>query len=84
MKEIVTTRMDKDLIEELNFFSKELGISKSSIMERAFIKYIDELDVKYADKVTKAIQEGKMKTYLFDKDKFLQEIGLTKEEYDKL
>ena len=41
-------------------------MSKSSIMERALINYIDYLDLKYAEKVSREINEGKMKTYSWE------------------
>ena len=55
--------MDEALAEELSAVSKLLGISQREIVEKALDFYFDYLDVAVAEKISKEIEEGRMKVY---------------------
>ena len=55
--------MDEALAEELSTVSKLLGISQREIVEKALDFYFDYLDVAVAKKISKEIEEGRMKVY---------------------
>ena len=55
--------MDEALAKELSTVSKLLGISQREIVEKALDFYFDYLDVAVAKKISKEIEEGRMKVY---------------------
>ncbi len=54
--------LDKEVAEELEHISKELGEKKSKLIEKALTFYFDYLDVKIAEERLKRLEEGKTKT----------------------
>lgn len=54
--------LDKEIAEELELISKELGEKKSKLIERALTFYFDYLDVKIAEKRLKKLEKGETKT----------------------
>jgi len=38
----ITISMNRDLIPDVNFFKKKLGVSKSELFKMAFLKFSDE------------------------------------------
>jgi hypothetical protein len=55
--------MDEALAKELSAVSKLLGVSQREIVEKALDFYFDYLDVAIAEKISKDIEEGRMKVY---------------------
>jgi len=51
--------MDKDVSDELETISRELGEKKSRIIEKALTVYFDLLDLKLAQKRLKDLGEGR-------------------------
>ena len=51
--------MDKDVSDELETISRELGEKKSRIIEKALTVYFDLLDLKLAQKRLKDLDEGR-------------------------
>ncbi|MFC2142383.1 ribbon-helix-helix domain-containing protein [Acidobacteriota bacterium] len=51
--------MDKDVSDELENISRELGEKKSRIIEKALTVYFDLLDLKLAQKRLKDLDEGR-------------------------
>jgi predicted DNA-binding protein len=45
-KETFSTILPKDLIERIRKFSNETGISQAHMTEKAFKKYLDEMEKK--------------------------------------
>jgi len=66
--------MDEALAKELATVSKILGLSQSEIVERALDFYFDYLDITVAEKVSREIEEGKVKVY--DADELFKELGI--------
>ena len=66
--------MDKDLAEELSNLSELLKIPQSEIVEKALDFYFDYLDLTVAEKISKEIEEGKMKVY--DAEEVFKELGI--------
>ncbi len=66
--------MDRELAEELSTLSKLLGISQSEIVEKALDFYFDYLDLKVAEKISREVEEGKMKVY--DAEEVFRELGI--------
>ncbi len=66
--------MDRELAEELSTLSKLLGISQSEIVEKALDFYLDYLDLKVAEKISREVEEGKMKVY--DAEEVFRELGI--------
>ena len=54
--------LDKEIAEELELISKELGEKKSKLIEKALTFYFDYLDVKIAEKRLKKLEKGETKT----------------------
>ncbi len=54
--------LDKEVAEELEKVSKELGEKKSKLIEKALTFYFDYLDVKIAEERLKGLEEGKTQT----------------------
>ena len=54
--------LDKEVAEELEHISKELGEKKSKLIEKALTFYFDYLDVKIAEERLKRLEEGKTQT----------------------
>ncbi|WP_459775458.1 ribbon-helix-helix domain-containing protein [Aquifex pyrophilus] len=59
--------LDKEVADELELISKELGEKKSKIIEKALTFYFDYLDVKVAEKRLKKLEEGETETIPADK-----------------
>ena len=66
--------MDKGLAEELSNLSKLLKIPQSEIVEKALDFYFDYLDLIVAEKISREIEEGKMKVY--DAEEVFKELGI--------
>ncbi|WP_461829781.1 ribbon-helix-helix domain-containing protein [Aquifex sp.] len=54
--------LDKEIAEELELISKELGEKKSKLIEKALTFYFDYLDIKIAEKRLKKLEKGETKT----------------------
>jgi len=54
--------LDKEVAQELEQVSKELGEKKSKLIEKALTFYFDYLDVKIAEERLKRLEEGKTHT----------------------
>ena len=66
--------MDKDLAEELSNLSELLKLPQSEIVEKALDFYFDYLDLTVTEKISKEIEEGKMKVY--DAEEIFRELGI--------
>jgi len=66
--------MDEALAEELSSVSRLLGVSQREIVERALDFYFDYLDVAIAEKISKDIEEGRMKVY--EAEEVFKELGI--------
>lgn len=66
--------MDKGLAEELSNLSELLKIPQSEIVEKALDFYFDYLDLTVAEKISREIEEGKMKVY--DAEEVFKELGI--------
>jgi len=66
--------MDKGLAEELSNLSELLKIPQSEIVEKALDFYFDYLDLAVAEKISREIEEGKMKVY--DAEEVFKELGI--------
>ena len=66
--------MDKGLAEELSNLSKLLKIPQSEIVEKALDFYFDYLDLTVAEKISREIEEAKMKVY--DAEEVFKELGI--------
>ena len=54
--------LDKDVAEELEQVSRELGEKKSKLIEKALTFYFDYLDVKIAEERLKKLEKGETRT----------------------
>ena len=66
--------MDKGLAEELSNLSKLLKIPQSEIVEKALDFYFDYLDLTVAEKISREIEEAKLKVY--DAEEVFKELGI--------
>ena len=58
--------MDESLANEVSDIAKLLGVSQRKIVEKALDFYFDYLDLAIAEKISKEMEEGKMKVYNAD------------------
>jgi len=70
----VSFTLDKNILNELDEISRELGEKKSHIVEQALEMYFDAVDTMIADKRLGEIAEGKMKVLSLAEIK--KELGL--------
>ncbi len=61
MKQAINIRLEKDMIETLDEYAKELDKSRTSLIEKAVDLYFDKLDEIIADKRIDNIKSGKTK-----------------------
>ncbi|MFA6138418.1 MAG: ribbon-helix-helix protein, CopG family [Sulfurimonas sp.] len=61
MKQAINIRLEKDMIEALDAYAKELDKSRTSLIEKAVDLYFDKLDEIIADKRIDNIKSGKTK-----------------------
>ncbi len=54
--------LDKEIAEELDLISKELGEKKSKLIEKALTFYFDYLDLKISEERLKRLENGETKT----------------------
>ncbi|WP_297813634.1 ribbon-helix-helix protein, CopG family [uncultured Helicobacter sp.] len=73
MKSAINIRLDKDLIQTLDYTAKEMNLTRTALIERAIIAYQDRMDEMISDKVIDEIKEGKRKTIPYDE--FKRQLG---------
>ncbi|AWI34816.1 MULTISPECIES: ribbon-helix-helix protein, CopG family [Helicobacter] len=73
MKSAINIRLDKDLIQTLDYTAKEMNLTRTALIERAIIAYQDRMDEMISDKVIDEIKEGKRKTIPYDE--FKKQLG---------
>jgi predicted DNA-binding protein len=61
MKQAINIRLEKEMIEALDEYAKELDKSRTSLIEKAVDLYFDKLDEIIADKRIDNIKSGKTK-----------------------
>ena len=61
MKQAINIRLEKDMIEALDEYAKELDKSRTGLIEKAVELYFDKLDEIIADKRIDNIKSGKTK-----------------------
>jgi len=66
--------LDKEIAEELELISKELGEKKSELIEKALTFYFDYIDVKIAEKRLKRLEQGETET--IPAEKVFKELGI--------
>ncbi len=64
--------LEKDIFNELQDISEELGKDKNEIIKKALEYYFDYLDIEIAEKRLKDLEEGK--SYLVSADEVFKEI----------
>lgn len=75
MKAMKTTFTLPDyIVQELSEFAEELGEKKSHMVAEALSQYFDTLDLKLAQKRSRDVREGAVKTVSLDDIK--EELGL--------
>lgn len=73
MKSAINIRLDKDLIQTLDYTAKEMNLTRTALIERAIIAYQDRMDEMISDKIIDEIKEGKRKTIPYDE--FKKQLG---------
>lgn len=73
MKSAINIRLDKDLIQTLDYTAKEMNLTRTALIERAIIAYQDRMDEMISDKIIDEIKEGKRKTIPYDE--FKRQLG---------
>ncbi|MCX2683858.1 ribbon-helix-helix protein, CopG family [Campylobacter sp. MIT 21-1685] len=73
MKTAINIRLDKDLIQTLDYTAKEMNLTRTALIERAIIAYQDRMDEMISDKIIDEIKEGKRKTIPYDE--FKKQLG---------
>ncbi len=66
--------LDEHLAKELDIVASALNKTQREVVESALDFYFDYTDGIMADKITKEIRDGSMKTY--DKDTVYKELGI--------
>ena len=59
MKQPVNIRLEKDIIETLDEYAKELNKTRTNLIEKAIELYFDKLDEMIADKRIDNLKSGK-------------------------
>ena len=61
MKQAINIRLEKDIVEHLDEYAKELDKTRTSLIEKAIELYFDKLDEMVADKRIDNLKSGKSK-----------------------
>ena len=61
MKQAINIRLEKDVIQTLDEYAKELDKTRTKLIEKAIEFYFDKLDEMVADKRIDNIKSGKTK-----------------------
>lgn len=61
MKQAINIRLEKDIVENLDEYAKELDKTRTSLIEKAIEQYFDKLDEMIADKRIDNLKNGKTK-----------------------
>ena len=59
MKQAINLRLEKDVVQTLDEYAKELDKSRTSLIEKAVELYFDKLDEMIADKRIDDLKSGK-------------------------
>jgi len=59
MKQAINLRLEKDILNSLDDYAKELDKSRTSLIEKAIELYFDKLDEMIADKRIDNLRSGK-------------------------
>ncbi len=59
MKQAINIRLEKDMLNSIDEYAKELDKSRTSIVEKAIEMYFDKLDEMIADKRIDSLKAGK-------------------------
>jgi len=59
MKQAINIRLEKDIVEHLDEYAKELDKTRTSLIEKAIELYFDKLDEMVADKRIDNLKSGK-------------------------
>ena len=74
MKTAINLRLDKDLIQMLDYTAKEMNLTRTTLIERAIIAYQDKMDEMVSDKILDEFKEGKAN--LVPLKEFFEKTGL--------
>lgn len=61
MKQAINIRLEKEIIENLDEYAKELDRTRTNLIEKAIEFYFDKLDEMIADKRIDDLKSGKTK-----------------------
>jgi len=61
VKQPINIRLEKDIVKSLDAYAKELGRTRTNIIEKAIELYFDKLDEMVAEKRIDDIKTGKTK-----------------------
>lgn len=67
MKQAINIRLEKDIVENLDEYAKELDKTRTSLIEKAIEQYFDKLDEMIADKRIDNLKNGKTKVVPLEK-----------------
>jgi len=70
----INVTLSEEVAEELDRLSKEIGIKKSKLIEKALIFYLNHLDLKIVEERLKKLESGE--TYTIPAEKVYEELGL--------
>ncbi len=59
MKQAINIRLEKDILQTLDEYAKELDKTRTSLIEKAIESYFDKLDEMVADKRIDNLKSGK-------------------------
>ncbi len=59
MKQAINIRLEKDVVESLDEYAKELDKTRTSLIEKSIELYFDKLDEMVADKRIDNLKSGK-------------------------
>jgi len=59
MKQAINIRLEKDIVQYLDAYAKELDKTRTSLIEKAIEMYFDKLDEMIADKRIDNLKAGK-------------------------
>ncbi len=59
MKQAINIRLEKDILQTLDEYAKELNKTRTSLIEKAIEMYFDKLDEMLADKRIDNLKSGK-------------------------
>jgi len=75
MKKAINIRLDKELLDNLDEYAKELDRTRTYLIEKSISAYFDTLDEMISDKRIDEVKKGNVEVYTLEQ--VAKELGLS-------